>query len=222
VNIQNNRECHWVAGDFRIETAKPTRAQGDVDQSTFVKPFVPDPFNRLSSRMWMYGPKTTEERAHWINSRQRKELISISEAEKIIDAASVKAGRSLIATRPNFVQMTDAEFDRWYHSPARVEWVRVLISTSDRVRTQDHRNAVFSSASNTSSAQPLTARITTKLNNEGTRFVSQEGVSRSSHKAPVGSLSERIDALRMRVTEELRIANANYALFAELKSSWRN
>ena len=26
MNIQNNRECHWVAGDFRIETAKPTRA----------------------------------------------------------------------------------------------------------------------------------------------------------------------------------------------------
>ena len=170
--------------------------------------------------MWLYGPKTTEERATWINSRQRKELMSISEAEKIVEAASVKAGRSLIATSPNFVQMTDAEFDRWYHSPARVEWVRVLMSTSDRLRTED-RNAVFSSASNTSSAQPLTARITTKLNNEGTRFVSQDGVSRSSHKAPVGSLSKRIDALRMRVTEELRIANDNYAQFAELKSSWR-
>jgi hypothetical protein len=193
--------------------------QGKVDQSTSGAAFVPDHFNRLSARMWIYGPRTAAEQARWFNSRERKELMRICEAEKAVDIASVKAGHWLIPTSPNFVQMTDAEFDRWYHSPARVEWVRVLMSTSDRVRVQErnHRNVGFSSASNTSPAQPLTARITAKLNDEGTRF--QKGASRISHNAPVGSLLQRMDALRMRVTEELRIAHENCARFAELNPS---
>jgi hypothetical protein len=155
-----------------------------------------------------------------LNSAECDELLRIFEAEKAVDAASVKAGRSLIATPPNFVQMTDAEFDRWYRSPARVEWVRVLISTSDRVQIQELGHRGSSSASNTSPAQPLTARTTTKLNNESTRFGFQE--SRSSHKAPIGSLSERIDALRIRLNEEVRIANETSARFAEINSCWLN
>jgi hypothetical protein len=53
----------------------------------------------------------------------------ICEAEKAADIASVKAGHWLIPTSPNFVQMTDAEFDPWYHSPASLAdelWLLVL------------------------------------------------------------------------------------------------
>lgn len=228
MTIQNHREFARV-GDSRIQTAEPTITRGKVEQRTDQKvtleaPFVLNPFNRLSARMWIYNPKTAEDQARWFKSAERKELMEICDAENIVEAASVKAGRSLIATSPNFIQMTDTEFHRWYRSPARVEWVRMLISTAERVRIQElsNRNAGYSCASNTSPAQPLTARTTTKLNHEDTRFSSQERVSRRLDKAPVGSLSKRIDALILQAKEELRLANERYARLHETDSCWRN
>jgi hypothetical protein len=221
MTLRNQREFTRAVGDFRTETAKPTMTQENAQQSTYHKatsdaPFVPNCFNRLSARMWKYSPKPVEDLPRW------KELMKICDAENIIEAASVKLGRSLIATSPNFMQMTDTEFDRWYRSPARVEWVRMLINTSNRIQEVGLENAGYSCASNTSPAQPLTARTTTKLNHEDTRFGSKEGVSRSSDKAPVGSLSKRIDALIMQAKEELRIANERYSRLHKTNSCWLN